>query len=173
VPVADRFRWVRIDDRLLHGQVALGWRGALDPLAFLIVDDHAAGDAFAAMIFQGALPEGTELVLRGVDAFLADQHVPCVPERTVLLLRDIETMERLWRGGFRPGEANLGGLHEKPGARRFLDYLYLTDVEIGILRDLMDGGLVLFAQDLPHSARRPLESILGDASENSGTNPGG
>lgn len=161
MPVADSYRWVRIDDRLLHGQVALGWRSALDPESFVIVDDGAASDPFAAVIFEGALPEGTSLSMRTVDAFLASGHrTDWDPERTVLLLRSLDTMERLWDGGFRPRQVNLGGLHARPGARRLLDYLFVTDDDIRVLRRLADEGLGFLIQDLPHAARHPLAGLL-------------
>jgi hypothetical protein len=51
----------------------------------------------------------------------------------------------------------------RPGARRFLDYIYLNDEEIAAVRWMLDHGVSLFAQDLPGSPRHPLERLLSDA----------
>ncbi len=152
---------VRVDDRLLHGQVALGWRGAVDPEAFLIVDDEAAADPFAATLFEAALPEGTRLLLLDSERFLngADLEGPD-RRRTLLLVRGLPELRHLCGGGFRPREVNLGGIHHRPGARRYLDYIFLTDQDVASVRWILSLGIVLFAQDLPSSPKRRMEELL-------------
>jgi mannose/fructose/N-acetylgalactosamine-specific phosphotransferase system component IIB len=160
------FRWVRVDDRLLHGQVALGWRSALDPAGYLIVDDEVASDPFSASLFEAALPEGTRLYVLGVDAFLGEGIPPgCVPGSTILLLRGIMQLRRIVEGGVHPTEVNLGGLHHRPGARRYLDYIFLTKEDRDAARWLLDEGVSLVAQDLPSSPRKPLEDLLAHGGE--------
>jgi PTS system mannose-specific IIB component len=151
---------VRIDDRLLHGQVALGWRHRLDPRTFLIVDDEVAKDSLAIQLFEAALPEGTELRISGVAGFMDRPGRDAGLARTIILIRTLATMSRLAQAGFRPEEVNLGGLHHRAGSRRFLDYLYLTDGDIAIANRLMEEGIRLYAQDLPTSPRRSVEELL-------------
>lgn len=160
MPGVTEYRWVRVDDRLLHGQVALGWGRALDPEAFLIVDDGVASDPFVASLFEVALPEGTRLVVLDSERFLAGGDSGLSPERTILLIRSLSQLRSLCERGFRPREVNLGGIHHRAGARRFLDYLFLTDEECEALRWLLAQGVVLFAQDLPSSPRRSAEGLL-------------
>jgi mannose/fructose/N-acetylgalactosamine-specific phosphotransferase system component IIB len=149
-----------VDDRLLHGQVALGWRHALDPAAFTIVDEATAADAFASSLFAGALPEGLELAILGRGAFLDPTIARPDPARTILLIRGVAELRSLCEGGFRPDRVNLGGLHHKEGARRYLDYIYLTDRDVTDLRWLLDRGIDLFAQDLPSSPRRAAGELI-------------
>ena len=150
----------RVDDRLLHGQVALGWRHALDPECFLIVDDEVAQDPLAIRLFDAAVPEGMRLAIVEESAFLAGAETVPSPERTILLIRDLAGIARLCERGFRPREVNLGGIHHRASARRFLDYLFLTDEDRARARRLIDFGIVLYAQDLPFSPRRPVEELL-------------
>ncbi len=154
------YLWVRVDDRLLHGQVALGWRHALEPAAFLIVDDATAGDAFASSLFEGALPEGVELTILDRAGFL-DPSIPRPdPSRTVVLIRGLADLRGLCEGGFRPMRVNLGGIHHREGARRYLDYLYLTEQDVTDVRWMVAQGVDLFAQDLPSSPRRAVAGLL-------------
>ena len=154
------YLWVRVDDRLLHGQVALGWRHELDPAAFLIVDDATAADPFASALFHAALPEGLELAVLDTRSFL-DPATQRPPEaRTVLLIRGIAEARILCEGGFRPESVNLGGLHHRPGARRYLDFIYLTDKDVADARWLLARGIEIFAQDLPSSPRCAAAGLL-------------
>ncbi len=54
---------VRIDDRLVHGQVIEGWMPALDAAGLLVVSDQAAADPTQKALMELALPEGVKLVL--------------------------------------------------------------------------------------------------------------
>jgi mannose/fructose/N-acetylgalactosamine-specific phosphotransferase system component IIB len=156
-----RYRWTRVDDRLLHGQVALGWRDALDPKSFLIVDDAVAADSFGRLLFEAALPEGTALFVLDTDSFLRmDPPEGCDPTRTILLIRGLTQLRRLCDGGYLPREVNLGGLHHRRGARRYLDYLFMTDDDRAAAESILARGVVLFAQDLPSSSRRELQDLL-------------
>jgi mannose/fructose/N-acetylgalactosamine-specific phosphotransferase system component IIB len=77
------------------------------------------------------------------------------PRGTVVLLRNLRSLERLWRGGFRPrAPIYLGGLHARPGSRELLRYLHLTPEDEEILRRLLAEGCPLAAQDLPTAPRR-------------------
>jgi mannose/fructose/N-acetylgalactosamine-specific phosphotransferase system component IIB len=155
------FRWVRVDDRLLHGQVALGWRPALEPASFLIVDDEVAADSFSRVLFEAALPEGVNLFILGIRSFLEEgTPAACDPARTILLIRGVQQLRVLCDGGFQPPEVNLGGIHHRPGARRYLDYLYLTEDDRAAVEAILGRGVVLFAQDLPSSRRNLLQDLL-------------
>lgn len=154
------YLWIRVDDRLLHGQVALGWRHALDPGAFLIVDDATAEDAFASGLFEAALPEGLDLRILDESAFLDETITRPDPRRTVVLLRGLATLRRLCEAGFPPASVNVGGLHHRAGARHYLDYVYLTEQDVADARWLLAKGIALFAQDLPSSPRRAFGELL-------------
>jgi len=50
---------VRVDERLIHGQVTVAWRGALDLDAFAVVDDELAGSDWEKDLVLASAPEGT------------------------------------------------------------------------------------------------------------------
>jgi mannose/fructose/N-acetylgalactosamine-specific phosphotransferase system component IIB len=149
-----RYLLVRVDDRLLHGQVVLGWGQVLAPRAYLIVDDEVASDAWEREAFLAAAPPGAELRVLGLEAFGAGTTGDWPTEGTVVLLRGLPELKELVARGFRPeGGVNLGGLHARPGSREILPYVHLTAEDEAILTALLDAGVPLFAQDLPGSAR--------------------
>ena len=155
-----RFLLVRVDDRLLHGQVALGWGRALRPEAFWIVDDDLAGDPFASRLYEAALPdERSTLAILDSAGFLDAVRSQSSLAMTILLMRGLAQLRRLCERGFTPEEVNLGGLHHREGAKRFLDYLYLTSDDLALARQLQKRGIVLYAQELPSSRRVSLDEL--------------
>ena len=59
---------IRVDDRLLHGQVAYSWKSALSYDAIVIVSDSAAKDDVRKMALKLCCPDGVKLAVRTVEA---------------------------------------------------------------------------------------------------------
>jgi mannose/fructose/N-acetylgalactosamine-specific phosphotransferase system component IIB len=142
-----------VDDRLLHGQVALAWGRYLDPKHFLLADDRLANDPDAVELYALAAPDGCTVTIAPVELVEAgDESLP-EPAQSFLLVRGLEEAARCLRAGV-PGPLNLGGIHLHPGARRIFPYLYLTPAEETVVARLSAEGHLVYAQDLPQSPRR-------------------
>lgn len=151
----------RIDQRLIHGQVCLGWVPVLDVERIVVADDAVAADPFERDILGDAAPEGVEAAVLAVGeaaAALAEEGTE--GKRTLLLVRSPAVMLSLMEHGLRIPAANVGGLHFREGARRFLDYVFLTPEDVAALLALAARGTRLAAQDLPGSPEVPLNAKL-------------
>ena len=153
----------RVDERLIHGQVVLGWGMRLRPDRYLVVDDELAGSPWEQELYLLGLPEGVEALFAEVGEArgrLPDWRADARP--SVLLTRGIQAMRELARGGgMDEARVNLGGLHHAPGKERFLPYLHLGQEDLRLLDELAAEGVEVSAQDLPTSARIPLGDLLG------------
>lgn len=148
----------RVDDRLLHGQVTLGWGSWLHPDRYLLVDDALARDPVGSELYCAACPEDAELTIAGIAEAL--EALPSIEsERLVLVVRSIETAAFLLRAGV-PGPVNLGGLHARPGAYERRPHLFLTEEDERLLRTLRAEGHDCFAQELPGDRKRALSEFL-------------
>ncbi len=146
----ERFRLFRVDDRLLHGQVSLGWGRHLGRTDYILADGPLSRDPDAAELIRLAVPEGSRLVvLSTADLIEAPGLRTGVdPANSVLLVRGLAEAAQLLRGGI-PGPVNLGGLHLRSGAVEILPFLFLTPGDRRLLRGLIDEGHSFFAQELP------------------------
>lgn len=154
---------LRVDERLLHGQVVVGWGSQLRPDRYLVVDAALATSEWEQELYTLGVPErvGVEFVAPGP----ARSRIPDWREsevRNILLTRNLDTLLELARGGILAGEAaNLGGLHSREGKDEVLPYLFLGESDRAILGELKKEGLRITAQDLPGSQKVTLESLLG------------
>lgn len=152
----------RVDERLIHGQVVVGWGNQLHPDRFVVVDDDLASSSWEQELYALALPPETEATFATVED--ARAQLPSWRQagtRIVLLTRDLATMAQLAADGALRGEqVNLGGIHYAPGRRSLLPYLYLSDAELRELRQLLDEGAVVSARDLPGTRRVDAEQLL-------------
>ncbi len=153
----------RVDERLIHGQVVVGWGNALEPDRYAVVDDELAGTEWEQDLYRMGVPDGTEAVFLTVEeAIRALEGWRDSDRDTVVLARDVETMLRLARDGRLEGErVNLGGLHYGPGREKVLDYVYLDADDRERLEALENEGVQVAARDLPGTKPVPLSRLLG------------
>ncbi len=149
---------VRLDDRLLHGQVAVGWSGRLQPERILVADDSLASSDWERELVEASGPPGVEVRVIPLDSVGPETYGA---ERSFLLLRGPRELHALSLNGVTFAEVNLGGLHAAQGRTRLLDYLHLAPEEIQQLREIAKSGSRLFAQDVPGNPRHELHSLLG------------
>jgi mannose/fructose/N-acetylgalactosamine-specific phosphotransferase system component IIB len=152
----------RIDDRLVHGQVAYGWGRSLQPTLYAIVSDALRRDPDRADVYLLAVPEGARGRVLSVDEALGAEFLAEMErERTLVLLPGTEEASRLVAGGFPLRELNVGGLHFAPGKREALPYVYWDAEDRGRLAAISGRGVRVAAQDLPSNPAHPLEALLG------------
>ena len=152
----------RIDERLVHGQVVVGWGSKLRPDRYVVVDEKLAESAWEQELYALGVPEGADCLFCST-AVARREHGGWQdsPLRIILLTRDIGTMLRLGRGGLLAGEeVNMGGLHFREGREEILPYLYLDDSDRAELTSLADEGAQISAQDLPGSPKVLLDALL-------------
>lgn len=152
----------RIDERLIHGQVVLGWGNHLRPGRYIVVDDELAASDWEQELYRlGA--GGDEVLFASVKE--ARNHLGewrASEARSILLTRNVGTMLRLARGGHLVGESvNVGGLHHGPERVEVLSYLHVTAGDRADLAALAEEGVEVFARDLPDAHRVPLSGLLG------------
>jgi mannose/fructose/N-acetylgalactosamine-specific phosphotransferase system component IIB len=152
----------RVDERLIHGQVVVGWGTQLRPDAIVVVDDDLAGSGWEQELYTLGLPgeldaqfETVASARRLLDELRADA------KRYFLLTRDVASMRRLAEGGRLAGEEiNIGGLHHNDVRRQRLPYVFLSDAEVNELTALAREGASVSARDLPGSRRVSLEDLV-------------
>ena len=151
----------RIDDRLIHGQVVVGWGQPLDIRLLVLVDDVVASSEWEQELYRMAVPPEMEIRFESVES-AASGHDDLVLDkrRSMVIVADIETMQRLVARVPDIRSVNIGGLHHRAGRIQKLRYLFLTADEEVSLRDLAAGGIVVTAQDVPSARVVPLEELV-------------
>ena len=153
----------RIDDRLIHGQVVVGWGQTLGIDFIVLVDDEVADSEWEQDLYRMAVPPELEVLFAGTEvagARLAEWDERS--DRGLLLTGDIGTMARLYAADSEVVRTvNVGGLHHRPGRIQRLPYVFLTEDEAAELRALAASGAEVTAQDVPTTAPVPVEGFTG------------
>ncbi|MEX2155135.1 MAG: PTS sugar transporter subunit IIB [Gemmatimonadaceae bacterium] len=145
----------RIDDRLIHGQVVVGWGQPLDIGFIVLVDDEVACSEWEQELYRMGTPPEMDVYFHSVDEAAAALLKYREEERTgILLTGDIASMLRLVKeAGVR--EVNIGGIHHRADRKQRLRYVFLSSDEEKLLREIEQSGATVTAQDVP--ATHPVE----------------
>lgn len=151
----------RIDDRLIHGQVVVGWGQPLNIGFIVLVDDEVAASDWEKELYRMGVPPGVDLYFASVREAAESMEVWRNDQRPgILLTGDIETMRRLTAAVPGIPAVNVGGIHHRSGRAEKLRYVFLTPDEERGLRALQDEGVVVTAQDVPSARPMPLRELL-------------
>jgi D-glucosaminate PTS system EIIB component len=151
----------RVDDRLVHGQVVIGWGRPLGLQRIVLVDDEVRASDWEQELYRMAAPP--EIAVEFTSAAEAAPRLAgwdAGRERVLILVGAIGTAADLMRRA--PGalrKLNLGGIHSGSGRRERLRYLYLSEDELAMLQRLAREGLEVSAQDVPSSRPVPLKDL--------------
>ncbi len=156
----------RVDERLIHGQVVLGWGTHLHPNRIVVVDDELAGSDWEQELYTLGLPEEIRPSFETVaDARTRHDEWSGNQERILVLTRDLATMRRFAEHGLLDGqEVNIGGIHHAPGRDKVLPYVFLGENERAEIRSLREVGVRVVARDLPAARGVEADELLGSRS---------
>lgn len=150
----------RVDDRLIHGQVVVGWGQPLDVEFIVLVDDAVAASEWEQELYRMGVPPEMDLYFHS-----ADSAVDALPQyradrrRGILVTGDISTMTSLVDRAAVTA-VNIGGIHSRPGRVQRMRYVFLSPEEEEQLRALEARGVTVTAQDVPGARAVPLDDLL-------------
>ena len=153
-------RLVRIDDRLIHGQVVAVWLRALGADRIVIVDDSTARDEFLREILTLAAPPGVPVEVLGLgDGAVRLRELAASPEPVIVLARAPRTVLLLRQAGVPIDVVDLGGLGAGPGRKRIHKTISASPQEMDDLRELEKLGTRVEVQIVADDRPIPLSSI--------------
>jgi len=152
---------LRVDDRLIHGQVVEGWVPHLKVDLVVVVSDAAAADEIQTALMKMALPSSIGLLVLPVAEAAAALNAPQMAARKALVLvpGPVEALA-LVEKGVAVDRVNVGGLHYTVGKVQLGRALFLDEKDRLALRALAAKGVRLDGRDLPGDDEEDLTAAL-------------
>jgi mannose/fructose/N-acetylgalactosamine-specific phosphotransferase system component IIB len=154
----------RVDDRLVHGQVVLGWGVPMCAGFIVLVDDLVAGDELERELYRMGTPPEMDIFFETVESARARlESLNARSDAGILITRDVATMNRLTEAVPVIRQVNIGGLHCRAGLAPRLSYVFLAPEDEAGLNAMAARGVEVTAQDVPASDPVPLATLLTGA----------
>lgn len=141
---------VRIDERLIHGQVATVWTNSLNVNRIMVVNDSAVKDPIQIGALKMAKPAGVKLSILSKNKAIQNIKAGKYDEDKVFLIcKTIPDVAELIFGGVPITHFNVGNLSMTEGAKSIKRSVALTDKDIKLLKQLNNQGVEITAQMIP------------------------
>lgn len=155
---------VRIDTRLLHGQVATAWTKQIAPDRIIVVSDGVAHDQLRKTMIEQAAPPGVPANVVPISKMIEVSHDPRFGATKVFLL--FETPQDLLKcieGGVDIKEANIGSMAHSVGKVVVTDAIAMGDDDVKTIEVIKTKGVKLEARKVPADASKDVDEMLKKA----------
>lgn len=152
---------VRIDFRLMHGQVVTNWIKQVSADSILIVDDKLAADKFLAQVFLMAAPPGIKVAIRSIEkAVKGFQNDVYKDKKLLVLFKSVENMKKAFDLGFPLKNLQIGGLGSGTNKVMISNELSLSSIEADQLMEMQEKGVNITLQVTPKDPAIPFVDAL-------------
>ncbi len=152
---------LRIDDRLVHGQVAFTWVSALGIDCLMVANDKVAQDDFLKMTMGLAKPPSVKLVILTMQNAINWLNDPRSKNLKVLVLvNSIYDAFNLSNDVNEVKSINFGGIRTKEGAKLISKAIAITEEDIAIIEQMAEKGLELEIRQVPTDKKQLVQNLI-------------
>ena len=145
---------MRIDSRLIHGQVAGAWVGNVQPATLIAASDSAAQDALRKELLLQVGPASARTnvldLAKTVRVFYNPEYQGM---RTMIVVERPQDALALIKEGIVPKELNVGGVTFKQGMQQVSEAVYTDDEMLAAYQEIDALGVPMVLQQVPNSPR--------------------
>lgn len=151
----------RLDERLIHGQVATYWTRTLQADRIMIADDEILQDEIGINALKAAVPSGVHLSILSVDNAAKRLNEGIYSsQRVFLIVNKTSVIERILQAGVKVKEVNIGNMGQKEGRKQIKKSVYCSEKDLENIKNIESMGVSVFAQMVPNDEKRTFSSYL-------------
>ncbi|MBP2098203.1 PTS sugar transporter subunit IIB [Enterococcus rivorum] len=154
-------KMLRVDHRLIHGQVGFTWTKFLEADCILIASDDLIKDELKMSAMKMAKPSGVKLVMKNIDDSVKALNSGVTDKyKLFILCESVEDMYQLVKRVPIMTEINLGGMKNGSDRVQVSKAVHLSERDIERIRELLADGKKLTVQLVPDDSATAVEKLL-------------
>lgn len=134
--------YIRVDDRLVHGQIITNWVKYLNIKYLIVVDDKTAQNNMLKQIMGFVIPKNIESCICSHEEFKQID----MKSNTLIIVKDPQGLNKLMENNIDVKEIIIGTVVEKKDAKKFTKNIFLTSEEKDIFDKISKKNLIKLQQ---------------------------
>lgn len=152
---------VRVDHRLIHGQVGFSWTKFLEANCILIASDALMQDQLKMTAMKMAKPNDVKLVMKTIeDSAKALNSGVTDKYKLLILCESVEDVYRLAKQTETFKKINLGGMKNREDRKQVSKAVHLSETDIEMIQELLHDGYEINIQLVPDDSATDVEKVL-------------
>ena len=152
-------RLIRVDFRLMHGQVIANWLNQVDGNAIMIVNKQLSKDPFMNNVYKMAAPKGEKVRIFDLDTALekikSEKYTS--NRKLIVLFKSVTDAKEAYEKGFPISELQVGGLGSGPDRVQITNQIYLNKEDTDKLLDMNGKGVKVYLQAVPKESELSID----------------
>lgn len=150
----------RIDNRLIHGQVATQWSSSIGANLLLVANDAVATDEFRQGLMNMAAPSYCQTRFWTVEKTISTIHKAADRQMIFIICESPQDVLRLVEGGVPIKKVNIGNMHMAEGKRQVATTVAVDDSDVAAFRKLADLGVELEIKRIPDTPTENVDKLF-------------
>jgi len=152
---------VRVDDRLIHGQILESWIPFMKAQCVVVANDALAGDQFQRAILSMAIPDRIKVRIVPVEetrGLQSDTELSGLS--TLVIVSSIQDAFRLRNNGIEFQRLNIGNMKGPETSRQISYSVWISADDERMIKEMIDQGLDVNLQSVPREREIDIRSII-------------
>ena len=149
----------RIDNRLIHGQVATQWTGSIGANLILVANDKVANDKVRQGLMDMAAPNGVATRYFTLQKTIEIIHKAADRQKIFIVVESPEDVLALVEGGVEIKKVNIGNMHMSEGKRQVATSVAVDDKDVAAFKKLEEKGVKLEIQRVPSTSVEDISKL--------------
>jgi len=150
----------RIDNRLLHGQVATQWNSSIGANLILIANDDVSQNKMRQKLMDMAAPSGVDTRYFSIDKTISIIHKAADRQKIFIICENPQDVLKLVEGGVPIDKVNIGNMHMSEGKRQVATSVAVDDNDVDTFKKLQDKGVELEIRRVPSIAAENINKLF-------------
>lgn len=150
----------RIDNRLVHGQVATQWTNVIGANLILVANDTVASNKMRQSLMDMAAPNGVATRYFSIQKTIDVIHKAAERQKIFIICETPQDVLKLVEGGVPIKKVNIGNMHMSEGKRQVAQVVAVDDSDVEAFKKLRDKGVELEIRKVPTESAENVEKLF-------------
>lgn len=150
----------RIDNRLIHGQVATQWASSVKGNLILVANDVVAADTFRQGLMDMAAPSFCQTRYFSLEKTINVIHKASEAQKIIIIVESPKDALTLVEGGVPIKKINIGNMHMAEGKRQVATVVAVDDEDVAAFTKLQELGVELEIRKVPSEGAEDISKLF-------------
>lgn len=152
-------RLVRVDFRLMHGQVITNWLNQVGANSIMIINDKLSNDPFMGNVYKMAAPKGVKVNIYSLQTALekVNSEKYMASRDLIVIFKSVTDAAAASDAGFPIKALQIGGLGSGPDRIQITNQIFLNESDLDLLVNLKGKGVKVYLQAVPKEPELGIE----------------
>ena len=150
----------RIDNRLIHGQVATQWTSSIGANLLLVANDEVSGNELRQGLMDMAAPSYAQTRYWSIEKTISTIHKASDAQKIFIICENPQDVLRLVEGGVAIKNVNVGNMHMSDGKVQVAPSVSIDDADAEAFRKLRDLGVKIEIRKVPSTGAESTDKLF-------------